>query len=295
MPAQKPTYMQAMKADGKKKKGKTAKCLFCGYVHPLEAVKARGAARQYEDMLLAVAEPDDQGRRVFRLPTPEETEAASAANPAGVDYEWPYPAVPDEVIPAGNTHTVMASGYGYRRFGDLMCGRQTRSFIETAAVIRKLHGELLRSGVSELYARALASYAASVLCRRLRCSTRGARLRSEGDEDGLRNSVVRIGDLFVTNSALNFQFDFLEGRPGERTGHLGVGMRDGSSLHPQGGGGAPRDARAASPGLGHGSAAAGCVRRRRHHRPALLRHGRVRGCLRPVPRVAQARPVRHRT
>jgi putative DNA methylase len=218
LPDQKPTYMQAMKADGKKKKGKTAKCLFCSYVHPLEAVKAKGAAGQYEDMLLAVAEPDDQGRRIFRLPTLEETEAASAADPSRVDHGWPYPAVPDEVIPAGNTHTVMASGYGYRKFGELMCARQTRSFIETAAVIHQLHAEMLRGGVSELYARALTSYAASVLCRRLRCSTRGARLRSEGAEDGLRNSVVRIGDLFVTNSALNFQFDFLEAGPGKGPG-----------------------------------------------------------------------------
>lgn len=218
LPSQKPTYMQAMKADGKKKKGKTAKCIFCGYIHPLEAVKAKGAAGQYEDVLLAIADADDDGRRIFRLSTPEEVAAASAADSTGIDYGWPYPAVPDEVIPAGNTHTVMASGYGYRTFGDLMCARQTRSFIETVGVIRELHGELLHGGVSEPYARALASYAASVLCRRLRCSTRGARLRSEGADDGLRNSVVRIGDLFVTNSALNFQFDFLEAGPGKGPG-----------------------------------------------------------------------------
>ena len=45
-----------MKADGKKKKGKTARCLFCGHVHPLEAVKAKGTVGQYEDNLLAVAD-----------------------------------------------------------------------------------------------------------------------------------------------------------------------------------------------------------------------------------------------
>jgi putative DNA methylase len=99
-----------------------------------------------------------------------------------------------------------------------MCARQTRSFIETAEVIRELHGELLQAGVSELYARALASYAASTLCRRLRRSTRGARLITEGGEDGLRNNLARTGDIFVTNSAINFQFDFLEAGPGQGPG-----------------------------------------------------------------------------
>ena len=212
-PTQQATYSSAMKADGKKKKGKSARCLFCGHVHPLETVKAKGAAGQYEDTLAVVADTDAQGKRFFRLPTKEEIRAASAV-PVDVDYGWPYTPVPNEVIPTGNTHTLMASGYGYRTFGDLMCLRQTRSFIETVAVIRDLHDEMRRAGLSDLYARALASYAASTVCRRLRRSTRGARLMSEGSEDGSTNNVTRIGDLFVTNSALNFQFDYLEPGPG---------------------------------------------------------------------------------
>ena len=35
----------------------------------------------------------------------------------------------------------------------------------------------------------------------------------DGDDD-VADNVTRIGDLFVTNSALNFQFDFLEPGPG---------------------------------------------------------------------------------
>jgi putative DNA methylase len=217
LPTQHPTYVQAMKADGKKKKGKTARCLFCGHIHPLETVKAKGAAEEYQDNLLVVVDTDETGSRYFRLPTEKERAAAAAAD-TSIDYGWPYSAVPDEVIPSGNTHTVMASGYGYRTFGALMCTRQTRSFIETVEVIRELHAEMLDAGVSEMYARALASYAASTVGRRLRCSTRGARLRSEGGPDGLKNNVVRVGDLFVTNSALNFQFDYLEAGPGRGPG-----------------------------------------------------------------------------
>lgn len=212
-PTQQPTYSSAVKADGKKKKGKSARCLFCGHVHPLETVKAKGAAKQYEDTLAVVADTDVRGKRFFRMPTSEELAAASL--PAlDVDYGWPYSPVPDEAISAGNTHTVMASGYGYRTFGELMCARQARSFIETAEVIRELHREMLAAGVSEAYARALASYAAATVCRRVRRSTRGARLMSEGNEEGSSNNVTRIGDLFVNQSKLNFQFDFLEPGPG---------------------------------------------------------------------------------
>lgn len=216
-PSQQPTYVQAMKADGKKKKGKAARCLFCAHVHSLETVKAKGAAGEYQDQLLLVADTDANGRRFFRLPTPAELDAVSAVD-LSVDYGWPYPAVPDEVIPSGNTHTVMASGYGFRRFGDLMCARQTRSFIETVEVIRELHAEMVHAGISTLYSRALTSYAASTVCRRVRRSTRGARLMSEGSPEATKNNVVRIGDLFVTNSALNFQFDFLEPGPGHGPG-----------------------------------------------------------------------------
>ena len=62
-PTQEPTYSAGIKANGKKKKGKSARCLFCGFVHPLEAVKAKGEARQYEDNLLVVADTDGEGRR----------------------------------------------------------------------------------------------------------------------------------------------------------------------------------------------------------------------------------------
>src|SRR5262249_45705838 len=108
-PRQQPTYIQAMKAEGKRKKGKTARCLFCRRVHQLETVKAKGQAEEYEDCLLIVVDVDESGRRFFRLPTSGETAAAmSVVIP---ERAWPYSAAPDEAIPAGNTHTVMASGY----------------------------------------------------------------------------------------------------------------------------------------------------------------------------------------
>jgi hypothetical protein len=124
-------------------------------VHPLETVKAKGEANQYKDALFAVADTDHIERRFFRLPTDAEHLAATELS-LNVNHCSPYPAIPDELIPPGNVHTVMASGYGYRTFGELMCDCQTRVFIETAAAIASIHKELITVGISRGYAAALA-------------------------------------------------------------------------------------------------------------------------------------------
>lgn len=220
-PTQQPTYSSTTRADGTKKKGKSARCLFCQHVHPLDTVKAKGDADEYHDELIVVADFDADGKRFFREPTAAELDAATADRMLDVDYEWPYPAVPDEAIPAGNVHTVMASGYGYRTFGELANDRQTRSFIETAHAAREVHRDLLAAGVSPDYARALTSFAASTLCRRLRLATRGARLRQHGKPDGSKNNNTQVGDLFSNEASVNFQFDYFEAGPGDGAGTWG--------------------------------------------------------------------------
>ena len=218
-PAQEPTYSSSDRGDGKKRKGKAARCPFCRHVHALETVKAKGVAGEYRDEPVVVVDTVPGGRRTFRPPTPAEREAIGMAALGGLSIDGcPYPAVPDEVIPAGNVHTVMASGYGYRRFGDLMCDRQTLSFVVTVQAIREIHGELLAARVSRDYANALTSFGAATLCRRIRLSTRGARLRAHGNPEGTKNNNVQVGDLFQNESKLNFQFDFFEAGPGEGAG-----------------------------------------------------------------------------
>jgi len=216
-PVQRPTYSSGLKADGNKKKGKTARCLFCGFPHPLEAVKAKGAGGQYEDALLVVADTDAANNRYFRLPN-EVERAAVARIGLDVDYGCPYPAVPDEVIPSGNVHTVMASGYGYRTFGQLMCDRQTRAFVEATAVIASIYKELIAAGLSRPYAAALASFCASAFVRWLKCATRGARLRQHGGPDGAKNNNLQVDHIFTNESKVNFQFDFFETGPGAGAG-----------------------------------------------------------------------------
>ena len=112
-PTQQPTYSSALRADGTKKKGKSARCIFCQHIHPLETVKAKGEADEYADVLLVVADTDEVGKKYFRTPSTDEVETASAPDLLNVDYGWSYSAVPDEKIPAGNVH----NGHGQRIWG----------------------------------------------------------------------------------------------------------------------------------------------------------------------------------
>ncbi|MBM1169933.1 DUF1156 domain-containing protein [Microvirga arabica] len=216
-PVQQPTYSSGLKADGGKKKGKAARCLFCGFVHPLEVVKGKGEAGQYQDSLLVVADTDQTGKRIFRLPSQDERAAATGTKP-GADHSGPYSAFPTERIPPGNVHTVMASGYGYRTFGELMCDRQTRMFVEATSVIASIFDELIAAGFSSDYAAALSSFAASVLVRWLKHATRGARLRQHGSADGSKNNNLQVDHIFTNEASVNFQFDYFETGPGAGAG-----------------------------------------------------------------------------
>jgi putative DNA methylase len=216
-PDQAPTYSSTELGEGKKRKGKSARCLFCRHVHSLEAVKAKGFNGEYRDELLVAADTN----KVFRTLRPEERGAAVKIDLSSLPAFGPYPAVPDERIPAGNVHTVMASGYGYRTFGSLMCERQTLQFVETARAIRACHTEMVDAGVSGDYARALTSIAAAFLVRRIRRATRGCRILAHGNEAGTASNTVQAGDLFSREAVVLFQFDYFETGPSEGPGTWG--------------------------------------------------------------------------
>ena len=121
---------------------------------------------------------------MFRTLRPDERAAAAKVDLSEPARIRPIPGGPRRAESAGNVHTVMASGYGYRMFGSLMCARQTLQFVEMARAIRACHAELLDAGLSGDYARALASVAAAFLVRRLRYATRGCRIRPRGNGAG---------------------------------------------------------------------------------------------------------------
>ncbi|MDP1793008.1 MAG: hypothetical protein Q8K63_02625, partial [Acidimicrobiales bacterium] len=204
---QTPTFASS---DGKR--GKSARCPFptCGTVHSLDAVKAKGFANQYEDALLAVAESEpDSTRKIFRVPTADEVAVAASVDLTQLPRSGMHSAIPDEVIPAGNTNTIQALLCGYSTFGSLMNDRQALLFATTARVIDELAVEL-KSIVSAGYAEALVAYSAANLPRQLRYSTRGAGLRMKGNPDGTAQNRVMVDDVFSSQSVIKHQFDYLE-------------------------------------------------------------------------------------
>lgn len=211
-----PTYASAGR------KGKSARCLFCQHVHSLETVKAKGFAGQYEDVPLVAADfgaaRAGDTKKVFRTLRPDELSAIASADPSALPPAGELSAVPDEPIPPSNGHTVMASGYGYATFGDLMCRRQTLLLGALAGEIRQCHVQLLGLGVTTDYANALTSLAAATLMRMLKHATRGARLRTHGKPDGSGQNRVQIDHIFSNEASLAFQFDFFEAGIGDGPG-----------------------------------------------------------------------------
>ncbi|MFI5861504.1 DUF1156 domain-containing protein [Streptomyces sp. NPDC051546] len=199
-----PTRVQA----GKSKysaDGRVAVCPFCDHVHSKAVHTRLSAEGAREDMLLVAADIDeDDDTKVFRQPTPEEIAAAKRAAEALKD-EAPFglmPARPDELIAAGNTRTIQSVNYGDRTYGDLCEDRQNLGLVRLARAINSATEECLKVGISTEYARALSGYATAAMMRKIRRSSRGARLQISGG--------TRVGDIFVNQSAVSFSYDWFE-------------------------------------------------------------------------------------
>ncbi|MGA3354671.1 MAG: hypothetical protein ABSD85_16045, partial [Acidimicrobiales bacterium] len=226
LPTGQPTFVGT-----ESRRGKSARCPFCHHNHPLDTVKAKGFAREYEDAPLLAADlithdiVDNRGRRrrverkTFRTLRLEEERAAVDANPAALpDFALDLSVTPQERIAPGNKDSVRGTGYGFQTFGDLMNRRQAVLFAATAHAIRSVYLDCVESGLSTDYASALASYASANLVRRLRAATRGARLQAVGKPSGNEQNRNKIGDLFINESAIGSNFDWFETGPGDGPG-----------------------------------------------------------------------------
>ena len=213
VPDQTPTYSSLSG-----RKGKSARCSFCGHVHSLESVKAKGFGGEYQDIPLFAADTAGETKKVFRALREDELKAAMNVELVDLAYDGSLSAVPEEPIPLGNVHTIQASGYGYRTYGELMCDRQTLHFIELVRVIRSCHREMLDAGLSADYATALTSFACATLVRKLKYSTRGATLQPNGNLDGSDANWIAVRHVYSNEASVAFQFDYFETGPGSGPG-----------------------------------------------------------------------------
>jgi putative DNA methylase len=208
-PEGRPTLV-ARTRDGKAVKGKSAVCPFCEHVHSKQIHQRLAQEGLGLDSLMVAADLDDRVGKKFREPTAEERAAAGRAS-ALLARERPFgefPAVPNEGIPVGNSDTVRASVYGANTYGDLCNTRQTLGFVRLSRVIADLGTELTtKHGLSERYASALTGYAASVLVRKIKYSTRGASVQSMLYP---RSNRIAVKHIFTNEASLGFSYDYFE-------------------------------------------------------------------------------------
>lgn len=210
-PPKGPPTLVALTKNGKGVRGKVAVCPFCEHVHSKELHTRLAGEGLCEDALLIAADIDNSVGKSFRAPTRGEHDAISLAYKALMkepDFAVGLPAAPSETIPAVNTHTIKAIFYGARTYGDLMNFRQCLGFVRLSRIVGALGEELpTRFGVSTDYADALCGYAASVLVRKIKYSTRGAKLNSHRHSDSNR---VQTDHIFTSEAAIGFNHDYFE-------------------------------------------------------------------------------------
>jgi putative DNA methylase len=215
-PTGQPTLVTVARG-GKGQRGKAAVCPFCEHVHPKDVHTRLAAEGLGEDILLLAADLDDDVGKLFREPTAVELRAAAMAG-AALRAEPPFApgvsAVPDEQIPDGDAHTVRPSMYGAKTYGDLCNDRQTLAFVRLSRVIEQLVSELVDHN-SRDYVAALAGYAASAFCRKLKRSTRGAALQPMLYPSSNR---VATNHIFVNEASIAFGYDYFETALGDGPG-----------------------------------------------------------------------------
>jgi putative DNA methylase len=216
-PIGQPTLITVSKG-GRAQRGKAAACPFCEHVHPKDLHTRLAAEGLGRDVLLVAADIDDVVGKVFREPTQGERDAANAAT-AALRAERPFapgmPAVPNEAIPDGDADTVRASMYGAESYGDLCNDRQTLGFVRLCRAIDEIGTEMRNAGIGPAYAAALVGYAASILVRKLKYSTRGATVQAMLYPSSNR---VAVKHVFVNEASLTFSHDYFESALGDGPG-----------------------------------------------------------------------------
>ena len=125
--------------------------------------------------------------------------------------------------------------YGAKTYGDLCNARQTLGLRAPLPIdLTRSATNLRAAGVSADYASALSAYAASVLVRKLKYSTRG---HAPSHHFTRSNNRVQVDHIFTNEASIAFSYDFFETGLGDGPGtwascrwrHLGRASEPGSA------------------------------------------------------------------
>ena len=139
-----------------------ATCLVCGTVVPVENVRSKAKQGNWGERMLAVVlaeggegkayrPANDEDRAVF-----ERARARLAELQASPTEELSL--VPDEPLPPKGTLGFRVNLYGIQTWGQLFNPRQALALVTFAKWVREAHAEMLKQGMDEELAKAVATY-----------------------------------------------------------------------------------------------------------------------------------------
>ena len=211
-PRRTPTLTSARDPGGRKIAGKSAICPFCQHVHPLAVHRRLTDEGKAEDALLVVADHSEITGKTYRSPDHEDRAAASDASEAlrraAAFVRCSQPFLMSESRRATTTSSAQPSTVLAPMATSCAIARRSHSFV-LARTIRDVGQEIRAAGATADYARALSGYAAAVVARKLRTSTRGCTLYS---------NLQKIRDIYVNQGSIGFSQDFFEAGIGEGPG-----------------------------------------------------------------------------
>jgi putative DNA methylase len=141
-----------------------AACLVCGTAIPASETQKQAKERRWGERLLAVVlGSGEQNGKTYRVGTPEDIatfEQAKAKLEALKQRESPFgelPLIPNEPIPY-EPRAFTPCIYGFQEWGQLFNPRQALALVTFAKWVREAHAEMLRQGMDEELAKAVAAY-----------------------------------------------------------------------------------------------------------------------------------------
>jgi adenine-specific DNA methylase len=143
-----------------------AACLVCGTVVPVENVRSKAKQGNWGERMLAVVLAEEGEGKAYRPANDEDRAVFERARARLAELQASHTGelslVPDEPLPPKGTLGFRVNLYGIQTWGQLFNPRQALALVTFAKWVREAHAEMLRQGMDEELAKAVATYLAIV-------------------------------------------------------------------------------------------------------------------------------------
>lgn len=143
-----------------------AACLVCGTVVPVENVRSQAKQGNWGERMLAVVLAEGGEGKAYRPANDEDRAVFERARARLAELQASHTGelslVPDEPLPPKGTLGFRVNLYGIQTWGQLFNPRQALALVTFAKWVREAHAEMLRQGMDEELAKAVATYLAIV-------------------------------------------------------------------------------------------------------------------------------------